>query len=265
MSGNPEFLGAIFDVDDTLLDNNPGVGGRGLHEMSRLAALRQVGKLRGLEKFRTLTPQENLEAFLTAETSNIEGAVWNILTMTGMATGKIDLENELLREIVSLKHQLHEEVLRTQGKEVAGASDFVRMLAVEFDGRLAIASSAIRAEIDIFLEMTGLDEFFTEERIISKEKVAFAKPHPQTYQLAFAALGLPENARRRVLAFEDDPRGVLSAQGAGLFTCAITTRHNREYFSSLAAVPDLIADDFVEFQELLGFAPATRVPSEKFS
>lgn len=39
-----EVKGAIFDVDDTLLDNQPGQPGMGLHERSRLAAFQFVGK-----------------------------------------------------------------------------------------------------------------------------------------------------------------------------------------------------------------------------
>ncbi|HEX3568200.1 MAG TPA: hypothetical protein VHT70_00810 [Candidatus Saccharimonadales bacterium] len=37
---NFKVKGAIFDVDDTLLDNKPGNPGFGLHERARLAAAR---------------------------------------------------------------------------------------------------------------------------------------------------------------------------------------------------------------------------------
>ena len=35
--------GAIFDVDDTLLDNEPGLAEDSLHARSRLAAIREAG------------------------------------------------------------------------------------------------------------------------------------------------------------------------------------------------------------------------------
>lgn len=249
-----DFLGAIFDVDDTLLDNAPDSVGSGLHERSRLAAVVEVGKTRGLRQILNISPEQNVEDFRTAKTSTVEAAVWNTLSRTGIVElGEIDLENEILKEIVRLKHQLHKDVLREYGKEVAGASAFVRsMAALGLKGKLAIASSGIGSEIELFLEMVGLSEFFSSNQIISKEKVRFHKPHPEPFELAFASLDLPDTARRKVLAFEDDPRGVLAAQGAGLFVCAITTTHSRELFSSLEVPPDLIADSFAEFEKELG-------------
>ena len=44
-----EIKGAIFDVDDTLLDNKPGVPGQGLHERARLAAIREAGERHRIE------------------------------------------------------------------------------------------------------------------------------------------------------------------------------------------------------------------------
>ncbi len=40
--------GGIFDVDDTLLDNKPGVAGSGLHERSRIAAVHEAGVKYGI-------------------------------------------------------------------------------------------------------------------------------------------------------------------------------------------------------------------------
>lgn len=52
-----QIAGAIFDVDDTLLDNQPGVPGQGLHERSRLAAAHTVGKAHGIPALENLTAQ----------------------------------------------------------------------------------------------------------------------------------------------------------------------------------------------------------------
>jgi beta-phosphoglucomutase-like phosphatase (HAD superfamily) len=251
---NFEVKGAIFDVDDTLLDNKPGIPGKGLHEQSRLAAAHAVGIKYGIERLAQLSAQENLDAFLNAPVHTLEAAVWNILIMTGEADSEtMNIEHPLLKEIVSLKNELHEDILMTQGEEVLGASAFVRGLAEQgLANKMAIASTAVRRDVDLFLGKMGLSAFFPAERIRTKEDITHPKPNPEVFNLAFESLGLTEVDRSRVCAFEDDPRGIMAAKAAGLFTCAITTRFSRDELRSLEISPDLIGDSYEEFSRLFG-------------
>jgi HAD superfamily hydrolase (TIGR01509 family) len=253
-----EARGAIFDVDDTLLDNKPGLLGKGLHERSRLAAFREVGKRHNIPELTNITLQENLDAFLTAPVHSMQSAAWNYLYTKGLvATIEIEPENELLREIVAYKEALHGDIIRNEAEEVPGASAFVRTLGRNgLDNYMAIASSAIRRDVDLFLAKVSLEEYFPEEHIKTIELVTHTKPHPEIYNLAFASLDLPETARSSVLAFEDDPRGIMSAKAAGLYTCAITTRYPKAELQALEVAPDLVADSFAEFSELLQLAVA---------
>lgn len=246
--------GAIFDVDDTLLDNNPGKTGRGLHERSRLMAVHAVGKQRSIPQLQQFSVQQNIDAFLTAPAHTVEAAVWNIFMMTGLADSDvINPHNELLLEIIALRNSLHQEMLREHGVEVPGAISFVKALQQGgLEGRLAIASTAVRAEVDTFLEMSDLAKAFPSERIKTKESITHPKPNPEVFNLAFASLGLPESARPNVCAFEDDPRGIMSAKAAGLYICAITTRFDANTLRSLEVPPDLVADSYQEFGELFG-------------
>jgi len=246
--------GAIFDVDDTLLDNKPGVPGQGLHERSRLAAVHTVGKKHGIKQLEDITVVQNKEAFYNAPVHTIEAAVWNILLMAGQADSEvINFDNPLLKEIVSLKNSLHVDILRQYGEEVPGATKFVRALASNnLKDKLAIASTAVRQDVDIFLEMTKLNKFFPDARIKTKESITHPKPNPEVFNLAFETLGLPESDKKFVCAFEDDPRGIMAANAAGLYVCAITTRYDRETLSALEIAPDLIADSFKEFAEYFG-------------
>lgn len=246
--------GAIFDVDDTLLDNKPGIPGQGLHEQSRLAAAHEVGKKYDIPRLIELTAQENLDAFMNAPVHTLEAAVWNILLITGEADSDVmNVEHPLLKEIVKLKNELHEDILMTKGEEVPGASAFVRGLAeLGIADKLAIASTAVRRDVDLFLGKTGLEALFPPERIKTKEDITHPKPNPEVFNLAFDSLGLSEADRNEVCAFEDDPRGVMAAKAAGLFTCAITTRFSREELQSLEVPPDLIGESYKEFSELFG-------------
>ena len=243
----------IFDLDDTLLSNWPEPGGRGLHEISRLEAIHSVGQRRSLDGLTKVTPAQNLEAFLSAPNHSRESAVWQILRQTQLVPDReeIDPNNELLVEIVELKDQIHSTILAERGVAVPGAPEFVRNLIAAGLTNMAIASTAIRRDIDLSLQILGLTDLFPSERIISHELLTYTKPNPESFNLAFATLGLPEAARPYTWVFEDDPRGITAARAAGLFVCAITTRFSRAKLEALPVAPDVVAGSFAEFSQLL--------------
>jgi beta-phosphoglucomutase-like phosphatase (HAD superfamily) len=259
MRAGKKIVGAIFDVDDTLLDNQPYHPLGGFHERSRYDAVLRTANKYGLTELASHTRKEGLEAFLNAKVHSVEGGVWGILYLKQLVTSEeIDPDHELLKEIVALKHTLHPELLKKDGAPVKGADLFVKRLAAAGLGKqLAIASSAPKSEIDTFLdEITDLRQFFPSHHVISKESIPYGqgKPHPEPFNLAFKTLGLPERERHTVLAVEDDPRGVASAKAAGLYVCAITTRFQRDDSALVRAEPDLIVDSFAELADALGLA-----------
>lgn len=244
-----EPLGGIFDVDDTLLDNKPGVPGSGLHERSRLAAVQEAGLKYGIPALENLSDEDNLRGFLEAPVHTLEAAVWNILYMTGVADSEVlNPEHPLLREIVARKNELHEPILLEFGTEVPGSTDFVRQFAKieSVDGRVAVASTAVRRDVDLYFGMVGLSDIFIAERIITKEVIERPKPNPEAFTKAFEALGLSKNDLQYVCAFEDDPRGIMSAKAAGLYVCAITTRFSFDELHALEVAPDFVATSYDE-------------------
>ncbi|HSW99598.1 MAG TPA: HAD family hydrolase [Patescibacteria group bacterium] len=246
------FHAAIFDLDDTLLSNYPEGHPAGLHEESRLSAMHALGKQYDIKELQAFTVEQNIAAFRDAPVHSLEGAVWNALLMIGLVNGDIiDADNPLFREIVQLKDELHKKTLQELGVEVPGAIRFVRLLAAHgMTDHLAIASTAIKRDITLSLKILGLEDLFPDKCIISKERLTHPKPHPEAFQLAFSSLNL-SIPTERVLAFEDDPRGIMSAKATGLFTCAITTRYTRKDLEKLTVAPDLIADSYTEFETLL--------------
>lgn len=253
-----ELKGAIFDLDDTLLDNFPKDGtGLGLHERSRLQAVHEVGEACGVKQLVELTSEENFAAFKTAAIHSMHGAVWSIFFMKGLAPSNepnsVDNLIPLAEKIVARKDEVHEEVIRRYGAEIVGASKFIRALAAAgLAKHLALASGAIERDINIFLDKYRLNEFFPDSRIICHGRTSRTKPDPEPFDLAFKTLGLPEADRANVLAFEDDPKGVRSAKAAGLLCCAITTRLNRNDDLWRADPPDMLVDSYQEAGRLLG-------------
>jgi len=249
-----DFAAAIFDMDDTLMSNHPPTFPFGLHEESRRLAAIIVGKRHHIPALTKLTPEFNFRMFRNASEHSLEGATWRTFLELGIVdTGVIDRSHPLLRELVDLKEEMHGDLMRKEGVEVPGAAHFVRYLAEHgFTGKLAIASTAYRPDIFICLEKLDIEDLIPPNHIISKDKFTHAKPHPEAFQLAYNSLKLPANVTpAQVLAFEDDPRGIASAKAAGLFTCAITTHFSKKDLAKLTVPPDLIADSYAEFEELL--------------
>jgi HAD superfamily hydrolase (TIGR01509 family) len=184
----------------------------------------------------------------------MEGAVWNLLYMKGLvASQAIDFNNELLKRIVQAKNEVHHRVVIEEAEEVPGASDFIRALDKQgMSGSLAIASAGILRDIQIFLKKYDLQAIIPAERIKSVESFTHSKPHPEVFELAFATLGLAESDKKSVIAFEDDPRGIMSAVAAGLTVCAITRRYPREMLEKLEIAPDFVIDSFDEAYEIVG-------------
>lgn len=258
-----ELRGAIFDLDDTLLDNGPVDRPElWLHSRSRLAAVHEVAQKRGIEALRSLTDAENGRAFVTAPVHSLEGSIWNILFMKGMVSAnEIDTSDPhfaLVTEIAKRKNELHEVIIQEYGVEIPGASDFIKRLAANgLADRLALATSVIRRDVNIFLDKYELHDYFPPERIVSYEQVTKPKPDPQCFEMAFQTLGLPDEARPFVAGFEDNPRGISSVNGAHLFSCAITTRLAKDDPALLAVQPAIIAETYDEFAHVLGVPEVT--------
>ncbi|MCX6018291.1 MAG: HAD family hydrolase [Chloroflexi bacterium] len=81
--------------------------------------------------------------------------------------------------------------------------------------RLAVASSSMHDWVDAHLKRLGLFEYF--DIVCCRDDVApgRAKPHPDIYQAALAALGV---RAAEAIAIEDSLNGMRAALAAGIFT-----------------------------------------------
>ena len=106
-----------------------------------------------------------------------------------------------------------------------GVREFVREAAAAYP--LAIASGALRHEIEVILEQAGIRKEFLH--ITSAEDVTRGKPDPQPYLHALNAL----NRQRReqtitagsCLVIEDSIPGIRSAKTAGMKVLAVANTH----------------------------------------
>lgn len=105
-----------------------------------------------------------------------------------------------------------------------GAADFIRRAAAAVP--IAIASGALRHEIDEILHPAGLADLFTT--VVASGDTPESKPSPAPYQLAVERLrhstGLDLDPAKCV-AIEDSRWGLESARGAGLRCVGVTNSY----------------------------------------
>jgi beta-phosphoglucomutase len=105
-----------------------------------------------------------------------------------------------------------------------GAKEFIRKAAAAVP--IAIASGALRHEIDEIIEAAGVASLFVT--VVASGDTPASKPSPDPYRLAFSRLNQNSGGAldpRRCVAIEDSRWGLESAKGAGLRCVGLTTSY----------------------------------------
>jgi beta-phosphoglucomutase len=145
--------------------------------------------------------------------------------------------------LVQEKSRRYEQLIEESLALVPGASEFVDRAAGQF--RLGVVSGALRREIELVLDRTGLVRHF--EVIVAAEDVGACKPDPAGYLAAHAALARRAPvAARRCVAIEDSLPGLAAARAAGMRCAMVATSHE----------PAALAGGDVVWSSFRGHAPA---------
>ena len=187
--------GLIFDFDGVLADSEP------LH----LRAFQQVLGARGIG----LGESDYYDRYLGFDDAGVFRA---IAQDQGRALTPASLD-----DLVRKKTEQFDKLVAGSHGLYPGAADCIRRWAAE--APIAVASGALRAEIDAVLGRTGLRRYFTT--IVAAGETPRSKPAPDPYLRAVellrpysAAAGLdPQGC---FVAVEDSPWGIESALAAGL-------------------------------------------------
>ncbi|MDE3156871.1 MAG: HAD family phosphatase [Acidobacteriota bacterium] len=162
------------------------------------------------------------------------------------------LDEEAVRDFIARKARRFEELEAAGAVLFPGAIECVRRCAARWP--LAVASGALRREIELVLEHAGLRDAF--HLVVSAEDTPKSKPAPDPYLLALERLreatGLPIEAARTV-AIEDSRWGIQSARGAGLRCVAVTHSYAADALGEAdAVVPNLAALTIERLQAVTG-------------
>ena len=137
------------------------------------------------------------------------------------------LKSEQLNKLVAKKASQYEEAIKDRLILFPKAVEVVKSFYNLFP--LAIASGALRSEIEIVLKKSGLLDCFSV--IISADDTTCGKPHPEPYLLALEALNktleIPLKAEE-CLVIEDAINGIEAAQKAGMKCIAVAHSYHAE-------------------------------------
>ncbi len=161
-----------------------------------------------------------------------------------------------LTQLMQRKAHTYLDSVRDHHVIFPGVSEFVRESAAAYP--LAIASGALRHEIEVILEHAGLRKEFLH--ITSAEDVTRGKPDPQPFLQALNGLHRqrPEHAitAGSCLVIEDSIPGIRGAKTAGMKVLAVANTHEvQDLHEAHAVVPNLLRICLNDLREQLW--PAT--------
>jgi beta-phosphoglucomutase len=192
----------VFDFDGVIADSEP------LH----LRASQQVLAEDGID----LTAEEYFARYLGYDDVGMFEA---LARDRGLPVGGREITALVARKGLRLQQMMHAgDVL------FPGAREFVRGAAAAVP--IAIASGAMRHEIDEILTASGLADLFPV--IVASGDTPASKPSPAPYLLAFERLRAGTGGgldKARCVAIEDSRWGLESAAGAGLRCVAVTNSY----------------------------------------
>lgn len=200
-SPNPELEAVIFDCDGVLVDTEP------LHYRAFQEVLVPLGLGHDFNNY--------LERFVGFDDRD---AFIHAFKEAGRELAPAALERLMEAKAGALKDLIMQGV-----PTFSGVVELVNEL-MDRCVPMAVASGALRHEVEAFIESLGLSGAF--QVIVAADEVKKSKPDPETYLLAMErlkqALGSKPFVPLNCVAIEDTRAGIHSAGSAGLVVIAVT-------------------------------------------
>ncbi|MBI2359598.1 MAG: HAD family phosphatase [Deltaproteobacteria bacterium] len=164
----------------------------------------------------------------------------------------IELSAHRLAELIQRKARYYRESIKTKIRPFPGVKQLVPLLATHYP--LAIASGALRSEIEMIIERIGLNHYF--QAIVSAEDTSRGKPNPEIFVKALALLNQNCSDAERIhpsqcLVIEDSKEGIIGAHRAGIKCMAVTNSHPAEQLAEADAVISSLEEVDLAFLEKL--------------
>jgi HAD superfamily hydrolase (TIGR01509 family) len=209
MSGGEPILGVCFDLDGTLVDSER------LQWQAYRRVLAEHGVDIGLDEYRQ-----------------------HFIAVAGGA------------EYACRRYRLPIDAVTLRGRKAAAYAELIAGGIPPMPGaraclerlhegwKLAVVTNSTRAEATAILQPMGFASLL--HAVVAREDYAAAKPAPDAYLAAAAALGCPASA---CVAVEDTPRGLVAARAAGMRVVAVPGEltADRDFSGAWRRLPSLDA------------------------
>ncbi|OQW31751.1 MAG: hypothetical protein A4E19_00035 [Nitrospira sp. SG-bin1] len=147
----------------------------------------------------------------------------------------------LVEELMAKKAAAYLSSIKDHLVVFPGVREFVETAAVAYP--IAIASGALRVEIELVLEQIGIRQAF--RHVISAEDVTHGKPNPEPFLQALAGLNRQSStisiSPDSCLVIEDSLPGIRAARSAGMKVLAVANTHTRQDLHEADAVSDSLS------------------------
>lgn len=215
-----ELRAIIFDFDGVIADTEP------LH----FSALREV--LSGIDI--SLTEREYYTDYLGFDDRGC--------FLAALQSHQRQASAGLLGELMERKAQAYLSAVKEHLAIFPGVRELVQDAAARYP--LAIASGALRNEIELILEEAELRKAFLH--ITSAEDVTRGKPAPDPFLHAMAGLNRqpaqPALTPNDCLVIEDSLPGIRAARAAGMKVLAVANTHTAQDLGEADAITHSLAD-----------------------
>ena len=175
----------------------------------------------------------------------------------------LDVTGTRMAALIERKTELFQQLAQSGEVLFPGAVACVRETAAAVP--VAIASGALRQEIEMMLDAAGLRALVPV--IVASGETPRSKPAPDPYLRAVERLsqraGRPI-ATSRAVAIEDSRLGLQSARQAGLRTLGVTTSYPANQLPEAErTIPDISAVTIALLDELAASAPPSRIEAPR--
>ena len=210
----------IFDFDGVIADTEP------LHFAGFRQTLAEIGiNLTESDYYANYLGYDDRGCFIAA-----------------LTTHRHPIDPTSLAQLMQRKAHAYLESAKNHLVIFPGVREFVREAAAAYP--LAIASGALRHEIEVILEQAGLRKEFLH--ITSAEDVTRGKPDPQPFLHALNALNRQRQEQvitaESCLVVEDSIPGIRSAKTAGMKVLAVANTHTLQDLHEAHAVASNLSE-----------------------
>lgn len=152
------------------------------------------------------------------------------------------ISSSLVEELMAKKAVAYLDSLREHLVIFPGVKALIQDAAAAYP--IAIASGALRPEIELVLEQIGIRDAF--RHITSAEDVTCGKPNPEPFLQALAGLNCHQSAAPippdSCLVIEDSLPGIRAARSAGMKVLAVANTHTVQDLHEADAISHSLSD-----------------------